>query len=74
MKIIKAKINGSDTLYVIKRSGLFGRKSAIYWISQNMLLPVVNVGPVQEDYKPEEAQEKADEKRDEMREDGRQTT
>lgn len=72
MKIIKAKVAGSDTLYVIKRSGLFGHK--ILWVSQNMALPVVNIGPVQEDHKPEEAQEKADEKRDEMREDGRQTT
>jgi hypothetical protein len=82
MKIIKAKVAGNDTLYIIKRVGLFSRKSEIYWISQNMALPVINIGAVQdnyspggdyepeEEYDPEKAQERADEKRDEMREDG----
>ena len=43
MKIIKVKIDGNESIYVMKRRGIFSRKHEIYWISQNMALPVVDI-------------------------------
>jgi len=43
IKIIKAKIQGNDTLYIVKTKGLIRKKTEIYWISQNTALPVVDV-------------------------------
>lgn len=71
MKIIKAKVAGSDTLYIIKRAGLF--KKEVYWVSQNYAIPVLNIASVPEvddEVDTEKMQEQADAKRDEMREDG----
>lgn len=47
MKIIKVKIEGNESIYIIKRKSLFSRKHEIYWVSQNMALPVVDVSGVQ---------------------------
>ena len=51
MKIIKVRNKGEESIYIFKRTSIFSRKRAIYWISQNMALPVVDVSDSQ--YEPE---------------------
>lgn len=69
MKTIK--LNNNETFYIIKRSGLFKLKSEVYWVSQGMAIPVVNIGSVLDGGVDTEAEtEKAENLRDEMREDG----
>lgn len=69
MKTIK--LNNNETFYIIKRSGLFKLKSEVYWVSQGMAIPVVNIGSVLDGGVDTEAEtEKVENLRDEMREDG----
>lgn len=70
MKTIK--LNNNETFYIIKRSGLFKRKSEVYWVSQGYAVPVVNIGNIldNQEVNTEADMEKAENLRDEMREDG----
>ncbi len=72
MKTIK--LNNNETFYIIKRSGLFKLKSEVYWVSQGMAIPVVNISVLDGNgVDPETLAEQAENLRDEMREDGTPT-
>lgn len=69
MKTIK--LNNNETFYIIKRSGLFGFKKEVYWVSQGMAMQVVDIGNMMDGGVDTEADtERAENLRDEMREDG----